>query len=65
MISSCQESWNFENWKLEMENIFSLVCKGVKIIILPALKVMDGGGVVVVNLDFSLNSAPFVSELRL
>ena len=48
-----------------MENIFSLVCKGVKIIILPALKVMDGGGVVVVNLDFSLNSAPFVSELRL
>ena len=26
-ISNCQESQNFENWNLEMENIFSLVCK--------------------------------------
>ena len=26
-ISSYQESWNFRNWKLEIENNFSLVFK--------------------------------------
>ena len=26
-ILNCQESWNFENWKFEMEDIFCLVCK--------------------------------------
>ena len=44
-----------------MDNIFSLVSKRVKIIILPALKVM-GGGSVVVHLDYNVSSAPFVSE---
>ena len=27
LISSCQEFWNFENWKWEIENIFCIVCE--------------------------------------
>ena len=26
-IFSCQEFWNFENWKWEIENIFCIVCE--------------------------------------
>ena len=26
-ISNCQKFWNFENWKLEIENIFCFVCE--------------------------------------
>ena len=26
-ISNCQKFWNFENWKLEIQNIFCFVCE--------------------------------------
>ena len=59
--SPAVESWNFEKRKLEMENIFSLVCMRVKINILPAYK---SYGWMVVRWDYNVSSAPFVSELR-
>ena len=61
-IFNCQESWNCENWKLELVNIFSLVVswKGVKLLILPALESCGW-----VHWDYYVSSAPFVSELSL
>ena len=63
-ISSRQEIWNFGNMKLEIENIFGIVCELKESENHPsttALKVVGGW----VSCDYNVSSAPFVFELRL
>ena len=72
-ISSHQEFWNFENWKWEIENIFCIVCElkeSENHLSTSFKKLWVVGGWWwwwwwVVHWDYSVSSAPFVSELRL
>ena len=70
-ISSHQEGQNFENLKWEIENILCIVYElkeSENHLSTSFKKLWVGGGWVVggwVSCDYSVSSAPFVSELRL
>ena len=61
-ISSCQEFWNFQNSKWEIKKISFVLFVSWKRVktILPVLKSYGW-----VSCDFSVSSAPIISELRL
>ena len=65
-IFSGQEFQNFKNWKWEVENIFCIVCELKDSVNHPyaSFKKLWVGGWWLIC-DYSVSSAPFVSELRL